>query len=169
MLAFGFGAIIAILADPPLRRLMKALSPPDTKASPDATLPIIIAASILLPIGQLLFAVSAAPPNSAVVPILAGVPLGIGNMLVFLYVTNYLAVSYGKHAASALAGHASMRYFFAGALPLLAPVAYDRLGPLIIGLVLTGILITLVIIPVIFLKWGDKLKARSNLIGSIQT
>ncbi|KAM0547566.1 hypothetical protein ACHAPJ_010310 [Fusarium lateritium] len=80
LLAFGFGAIVAILADPPLRRLMKALSPPDTKASPDATLPIIIAASILLPIGQLLFAVSAAPPNSAVVPILAGVPLGIGNI-----------------------------------------------------------------------------------------
>ncbi|KAI3571176.1 major facilitator superfamily domain-containing protein [Fusarium oxysporum f. sp. albedinis] len=164
-----FVAIIAILADPPLRSLMRALSPPDNKANPDTTLPIIIAASILLPIGQLLFAVSAAPPNSAVVPILAGLPLGIGNMFVFLYVTNYLAVSYGKHAASALAGHASMRYFFAGALPLLAPVAYDRLGPLIIGLVLTGILITLVIIPVIFLKWGDKLKARSKLISCIQT
>ncbi|KAM5527824.1 transporter mfs2-like protein 1 [Fusarium oxysporum f. sp. phaseoli] len=169
LLTFGFGAIIAILADPPLRSLMRALSPPDTKANPDTTLPIIIAASILLPIGQLLFAVSAAPPNSAVVPILAGLPLGIGNMFVFLYVTNYLAVSYGKHAASALAGHASMRYFFAGALPLLAPVAYDRLGPLIIGLVLTGILITLVIIPVIFFKWGDKLKARSKLISCIQT
>lgn len=142
---------------------MKRLSSSTTGDSAESTLPIILLGGTLIPLGQLLFAVSAAPPNSPVVAILAGLPLGIGNMLIFLYVANYLAACYKSHAASALAGHASTRYMGAALLPLLAPVMYSRLGPLVTGLILMAILTVLAAVPIIFMKRGDYFKARSRL------
>jgi hypothetical protein len=162
-LSIGLGSCLTVIAEPKIRGIIKRLSSQATGASADSTLPIILVGGTLIPIGQLLFAVSAAPPNSAVVSILAGLPLGIGNMLIFLYVANYLATCYKAHAASALAGHASMRYMGAALLPLLAPVMYGRLGPLVTGLILMAILTVLAAVPIIFMKRGEYFKARSRL------
>ncbi|PVH95138.1 MFS general substrate transporter [Periconia macrospinosa] len=162
-LSIGLGSCLTVIAEPKIQAITKRISSQTTGASTDSTLPIILVGGTLIPIGQLLFAVSATPPNSAVVPILAGFPLGIGNMLVFLYVANYLATCYKAHAASALAGHASMRYLGAALLPLLAPVMYGYLGPLVTGLILMAILTVLAAVPILFIKRGEYFKAGSRL------
>ncbi|OAL05473.1 MFS general substrate transporter [Phaeosphaeriaceae sp. SRC1lsM3a] len=159
-LTIGLGSCVTVFAESKIRAIMKKLSSGD---SGDATLPIILIGGLLIPLGQLLFAVSAKPPNSPVVAILAGFPLGVGNMLIFLYVSNYLATTYKAHAASALAGSAATRYMGAALLPLLAPVIYGRLGPLVAGLILMSILIVLAAVPIIFMRHGDYFKARSAL------
>ncbi|TGJ85735.1 hypothetical protein E0Z10_g3033 [Xylaria hypoxylon] len=178
-LSIGFGSLICILVEPYLRRLVKAvdmflrreksedanpisISPPPPPA-PEATVPLIFIGGLLVPVGMLLFAVSASPPNSPVVAILSGVPFGMGNMLVIIYVTNYLASCYGSQAASAIAGNAVTRNLIGGVLPLLAPVLYSRLGPLFTGLVLVAIALVLSIIPILFWKWGSQLRGRSQL------
>ncbi|KAH7084969.1 major facilitator superfamily domain-containing protein [Paraphoma chrysanthemicola] len=162
-LTMGLGSVVTVFAEPKLRSLIKRLSSQSTGDSAESVLPIILIGGTLIPLGQLLFAVSAAPPNSPVVAILAGFPLGVGNMLIFLYVASYLAACYKSHAASALAGHASTRYMGAALLPLLAPVMYKRLGPLVTGMILMAILTVLAAVPIIFMKKGDYFKSRSKL------
>ncbi|KAF1924997.1 MFS general substrate transporter [Didymella exigua CBS 183.55] len=161
-LSIGLGSCLTVIAEPAIRRVTRRLNTQAT-TSVDPTLLIILAGGILLPMGQLLFAVSAAPPNSPVVAILAGIPLGVGNMLIFLYVADYLAMTYKAHAASALAGHASTRYMGAALLPLLAPVMYGRLGALVTGLILAAGLTMLAAVPIIFIKWGLLFKEKSQL------
>lgn len=87
----------------------------------------------------------------------------MGNMLIFLYVADYLATCYKAHAASALAGHASMRYMGAALLPLLAPVMYDRLGPRVTGLILAAVLTLLAAVPIIFMRYDDYFRTKSQL------
>lgn len=140
--------------------------PPPLSPEPEATVPLIFVGGLLVPVGMLLFALTASPPNSAVVAILSGVPFGMGNMLVIIYVTNYLASCYGPHAASAIAGNAVMRNLIGGVLPLLAPVLYGRLGPLVTDLILMAIALVLAIVPLLFWKWGRQLRSRSQLAST---
>lgn len=56
-----------------------------------------------------------------------------------------------------------MRYLGAALLPLLAPVMYGRLGALVSGLVLVAVLTVLAAVPVVFIKWGAALRARSQM------
>ncbi|KAK9413323.1 putative Major facilitator superfamily (MFS) profile domain-containing protein [Seiridium unicorne] len=174
-LSIGLGSLLCILAEPYMRYLVKALdrfsrqqkygveSDAPSVMQPEATLPLIFLGGLLVPVGMLLFALSASPPNSIVVAILSGIPFGVGNMLVIIYVTSYLASCYGLHAASALAGNAAMRNFIGGLLPLLAPIMYNRLGPLVTGLALMGATLALTAVPLIFWKYGIKLRRRSRL------
>ncbi|KAI1152756.1 putative caffeine resistance protein [Nemania diffusa] len=181
-LAIGLGSLVCILIEPYMRRLIKAVDmfsrqkklangtetaiPPPLSPEPEATVPLIFVGGLLVPVGMLLFALTASPPNSAVVAILSGVPFGMGNMLVIIYVTNYLASCYGPHAASAIAGNAVMRNLIGGVLPLLAPVLYGRLGPLVTDLILMAIALVLAIVPLLFWKWGRQLRSRSQLAST---
>ncbi|KAI0103258.1 major facilitator superfamily domain-containing protein [Nemania sp. FL0031] len=176
-LAIRLGSLICILTKPYMRRLVKAvdiLSRQDNlenattislspSPEPEATIPLIFVSELLIPVGMLLFAVSASPPNSAVVAVLSGVPFGMENMLVIIYVTKYLVSCYRVHAASAVAGNAVMRNLIGGVLPLLIPIMYGRLGPLVTGLVLMAIAIVLAVVPLLLWKWGARLRNKSQL------
>lgn len=120
----------------------------------------------MIPLGQLPFALSAAPPNSPIIAILSGIPFGMGMTITFIYTSNYLAACYGGpqgFAASALAGNASMRNIVGAGLPLLAPILYDKLGSLPTGLMLTGLEVLLIAVPVLFWKLGPKMRENSRL------
>ena len=97
-------------------------------------------------------------------PILAGLPFGIGNGLVFIYSTNSIAGSYTVYAASALAGNSIVRYGLAGILPLAGFKMYSTLGANWAGTMLALIEVILIPIPFIFYKYGHKIRVRSPLI-----
>jgi len=124
--------MIAIVTEPLARRIINShkKDPETGKVPPEASVSIICFAAFLCPLGQLWFSWTSVPITIHWIwPILAGIPFGAGNCLIFIYASNYIAGSYGVYAASALAGNSVIRSFFGGTLPLAGPAMYTAMSP----------------------------------------
>ncbi|KAJ5699141.1 hypothetical protein N7462_001146 [Penicillium macrosclerotiorum] len=162
----GTGTAIAVILEPVIRRII-AMHRCDSMTghpSPEAAVFAVCLGSILIPIGEFWFAWTADPSVHWICPILAGLPFGLGNGLVFIYATNYMAGSYQIYAASALAGNSIVRYGLAGLLPLAGSKLYYKLGPNWAGTMLALIEVILIPIPFFFYKFGHKIRLRSSMI-----
>ena len=92
----------------------------------------------------------------------------MGNCAVFIYGSNYLVHSYGIYAASALAGNAVLRSILGATLPLAGPAMYASLGPHWAGTVLGLLEAVCIPIPLIFYRYGYKIRQKSALIRQMQ-
>lgn len=167
----GLGGMIGICGEPIFRRIINShkKDPETGRVYPEAAVSIICMASMMLPIGQLWFAWTSLPATiHPVWPILAGVPFGCGNALVFIYATNYVAGSYGIYSASALAGNAVVRSLVGGTLPLAGPAMYNALTPQWAGTMLGLLEVLLIPIPIVFYLKGAKIRERSPLIRQMR-
>ncbi len=166
----GVGTMIVIVCEPLLRRLINSYpkDPLTGRAKPEASASVMTIGAIITPIGQLIFAWTGLPPTHWAVPIAFGIPFGAGNTLSFIYGSNYLASSYGIYAASALAGNAVMRSIFGGTLPLAGPAMYARLTPQWAGTLLGVLEVLLIPIPIIFFRYGEKIRSRSPIIRQMR-
>lgn len=167
----GVGTLIAIVTEPLARRVINSheKDPETGRVAPEAAVSIICFASFLCPIGQLWFSWTSAPITIHWIwPILAGIPFGAGNCLVFIYASNYLAGSYGIYSASALAGNSVVRSLIGGTLPLAGPSMYAKLGPNWAGSLLGFAQIALIPIPFVFYKWGEQIRNKSRLIQAMR-
>lgn len=90
------------------------------------------------------------------------------NTLCFIYGSNYLAGAYGYFAASALAGNAVMRSIFGATLPLAGSSMYAALTPQWAGTLLGLMEVVLIPIPIIFYRYGDRIRARSPVIKQMR-
>ena len=162
----GTGTAIAVALEPVIRKIihMHPKDPITGRPTPEAAVFAVCVGSIMIPIGEFWFAWTARPPVHWICPILAGLPFGFGNGLVFIYATNYLAGSYTVYAASSLAGNSIIRYGLAGVLPLAGNKMYDTLGADWAGTMLALIEVVLIPIPIIFYKYGHKIRMRSPMI-----
>lgn len=86
----------------------------------------------------------------------------------FIYGSNYLAGAYGYYAASALAGNAVMRSLFGATLPLAGPTMYAALTPQWAGTLLGLMEVVLIPIPIIFYRYGERIRARSTVIRQMR-
>ena len=96
------------------------------------------------------------------------VPIGAGNIAVFIYATTYLANTYELYAASALASNTVVRSVLGGVLPLIGSRLYQSLGANWASSLLGFLQIAIIPIPFVFYKYGDRIRKRSSLIASIQ-
>lgn len=163
--------MLAIVTEPLARLLIQAhkKDPKTGRVTPEASVSIVCIASVLCPIGQLWFSWTSVPITIHWIwPILAGIPFGAGNCLVFVYASNYLAGCYGVYSASALAGNAVVRSFIGGTLPLAGPAMYSKLTPQWAGTLLGLVQVVLIPIPFVFYKWGSKIRAKSPLIRQMR-
>ncbi|KAE8150692.1 major facilitator superfamily domain-containing protein [Aspergillus avenaceus] len=168
-LGIGTGIALAVLSEPLMRKLI-AMHPPDPiagKTPPEACVRAICLGSILIPIGEFWFSWTARSPVHWISPILAGVPFGFGNTLVFIYATSYLAGSYGIYAASAIAGNSLVRYVFSGVLPLAGSKMYAALGVNWAGTMLALIEVLLIAIPLVFYRYGGRIRQRSKMVSRV--
>jgi hypothetical protein len=167
----GVGTMLAIITEPFARRIVNShkKDPETGRVPPEAAVSIVCFASFLCPIGQLWFSWTSVPITIHWVwPILAGIPFGAGNCLVFIYASSYLAGSYGIYSASALAGNSVVRSFIGGTLPLAGPAMYAKLSPQWAGTLLGIVQVVLIPIPFAFYKYGDRIRARSPLIKQMR-
>ncbi|PQE22401.1 major facilitator superfamily transporter protein [Rutstroemia sp. NJR-2017a BVV2] len=170
-LGIGLGTMLSIVTEPLIRRMINShkIDPETGKVPPEASTSIICIAAFLCPIGQLWFSWTCVPITIHWIwPILAGVPFGAGNTLVFIYASNYLAGSYGIYSASALAGNSVVRSIVGGTLPLAGPAMYGALTPQWAGTLLGLVQVLLIPIPFIFYKWGSQIRAKSPLIRQMR-
>ncbi|KAI9660530.1 MAG: hypothetical protein M1821_009881 [Bathelium mastoideum] len=119
--------------------------------------------------GGPLFAVSlfwlgwaARPSVHWIVPILAGIPCGIGYLLIFMALLNYIVDAYADFAASALAAAACSRSLMGVVLPFAAKPLYNRLGVPWACSLLGFLCLLMCVIPLVFIKFGDQIRARSK-------
>lgn len=167
----GIGTMLAIVTEPLARRLVNShkKDPATGRVPPEASVAVVCIASFLCPIGQLWFSWTSVPITIHWIwPILAGIPFGAGNCLVFIYASNYLASCYGIYSASALAGNSVIRSLMGGSLPLAGPAMYAALSPQWAGTLLGLVQVALIPIPFVFYKWGEKIRARSPLIRKLR-
>jgi MFS family permease len=167
----GVGTMITICTEPLQRRIINRhpKEPGTGKVAPEASVSMVCIAALLVPIGQLWFAWASYPITIHWIwSILAGVPFGMGNGLVFIYAGNYIAGSYGIYSASAMAGNSVVRSVIGGTLPLAGTVMFQKLGINWAGTMLGLLECLLIPIPFVFYKWGSKIRDRSPVIRKMR-
>lgn len=169
-LGIGIGNLTTIALEPLFRRIINShKAEADTgKPAPEAMVSVICMTAFLIPAGELIFAFTCKSSVFWLVPILAGIPFGMGNGAVFIYSSNYIVGSYGIYAASALAGNTFIRSIFGGCLPLAGRAMYKSLGPTWSGLMLGLLELLCVPIPFVFYKYGHLIRSKSRLISAMQ-
>jgi len=88
---------------------------------PEARLPPTFIGAFLMPIALFWFAWTSYPTLHWIGVVLAGVPFGLAQILLFLSIMNYLADCYLQYAASALAANSLLRSVLGATFPLWAP------------------------------------------------
>lgn len=96
-----------------------------------------------------------------VVPMLAGVPFGLGYVLVFMALLNYLTDAYEIFAASASAATSCCRSLLAVVLPLATTPMFARLGVTGACTLLGCFSAIMCVIPFIFIWKGPAMRSRS--------
>ena len=111
---------------------------------------------------------SASPHVHWIVPVLAGIPFGMGFMLIFMALLNYITDAYEIFAASAMAATSMCRSVFGAVLPLAAKPMYQRLGIPWATSLLGFLSLGMTIIPFAFIKYGDRIRANSKFCQELK-
>jgi len=103
-----------------------------------------------------------------IVPVLAAIPFGVGFLLLFMALTNYLVDAYEIFAASAVAASSSSRSLFGAILPFAAKPMYDALGVPWACSLLGFLSLAMCAIPFVFIKYGDKIREKSKFCQELK-
>lgn len=129
---------------------------------PEERLIPMMIASILLPIGLFWFGWTSSPNVHWAPQVIAGVPIGMGILVIFMQGLNYIIDVYMMYANSAIAANTLIRSTLGGAFPLFATQMYHKLGVNWASSVLGFITIAMIPIPVLFFFYGAKIRAMSR-------
>ncbi|KAJ5585006.1 uncharacterized protein N7459_004806 [Penicillium hispanicum] len=129
---------------------------------PEERLVPMMIASVLLPIGLFWFGWTSKASISWVPQVIAGVPIGMGILVIFMQGLNYIIDVYMMFANSAIAANTLIRSTLGGAFPLFATQMYTNLGVDWASSVLGFITIAMIPIPILFFFYGAKIRAMSR-------
>lgn len=132
------------------------------KVIPEERLPPMILGAIILPAGLFWFAWTSSANISWVPQVIAGVPIGMGILMIFLQGLNYIIDVYAMHANSALAANTFLRSFSGAGFPLFATYMYNRLGVDWATSLLGFLCVALIPVPILFFVYGAKLRSMSK-------
>ncbi|KAL8801464.1 MAG: hypothetical protein Q9182_004430 [Xanthomendoza sp. 2 TL-2023] len=103
-----------------------------------------------------------------IVPILSGIPFGIGFMLIFMALINYVGDAYEVFAASAMAATSACRSIFGAVLPIAARPLYAGLGIAWASSLLGFLSLGMCVIPFAFIAYGDRIRANSKFCQELK-
>lgn len=129
---------------------------------PEERLIPMMVASVLLPAGLFWFGWTSHPSTSWGAQVVAGVPIGMGILVIFMQGLNYIIDVYLMFANSAIAANTLVRSSLGGAFPLFATQMYNKLGVDWASSLLGFITVAMIPIPVLFFFYGKKLRAMSR-------
>ncbi|KAF9450774.1 MFS general substrate transporter [Macrolepiota fuliginosa MF-IS2] len=164
-LGVGFGIVMGTSSQSIQNRIYrKSMDQSKTgRAPPEARLHIAILGGILAPVGLWWFAWTTMPSVHWIVPILAGIPFGVGVAQIWQTLTAYLMDTYGIYFASAISATVVLRSFCAAAFPLFSPSMFAALGDQW-AMSIFAILSTVCMpIPILFLKYGWWIRSKSRV------
>ncbi len=111
---------------------------------------------------------SSSPHVHWIVPMLAGVPFGMGFLLIFMALLNYITDAYEVYAASGMAATSFCRSIFGAVLPLAATPMYKSLGVSWASSLLGFLSLAMSIIPFAFIKYGDRIRENSKFCQELK-
>lgn len=130
---------------------------------PEQRLYAAMIGSTLLPISLFWFAWTSRKDIHWMVPLIATVPFGMGNLLVFCSCVLYLIDTYGPvYGASAAAANGMLRYVLGAVFPLFTVQMYKRLGIDWATSLLGFVTVALLPIPWVLFKYGKAIRQRSE-------
>lgn len=129
---------------------------------PEGRLPGVSLSSLFTPIGMFWFALSAHPDIHWLVPVLSGVPVGMGMTLLQLSLINYYIDLYPTQSASVIAANCAVRNIVSTIFPSLGIPLYTHLGIRNASLLLACISCIGFPTAIILLLYGKKLRAASR-------
>ena len=132
------------------------LPPPEHHIEPGAY------GAILLPISFFWFAWTSYPNISYWAPMMAGFPLGMGIVLLYLGLFSYIIDVYFTYTASALAAAVMVRSIFGAVFPLFANQMFEKLNPRWAGTLLGVVSLLMAPIPFVLYRYGPALRAKSR-------
>lgn len=103
-----------------------------------------------------------------IVPTLAALPFGMGFLLLFMALLNYLVDAYEEFAASATAAAACSRSLFGVLLPFAAKPMYNCLGIAWACSLLGFLSLAMCAIPFVFIKYGDRIRENSKFCQELK-
>jgi hypothetical protein len=164
-LPIGIGAIISAgmyLAWDRILGRAQALNRPWSKSEEMRRLPLACVAGPFFVISLFWAGWSAREDTHWIVPVLSGIPFGIGYLCLFMALLNYLVDAYEIFAASAMAAASFSRSSFGAVLPFATKPMYRALGVPWACSLMGFFSVALCAIPFIFLKFGPGIRRRSQ-------
>ncbi|KAL1979287.1 hypothetical protein VTN96DRAFT_6307 [Rasamsonia emersonii] len=105
---------------------------------------------------------TASPHIHWAVPLVSGVCFGLGYMLIFMAMLNYLSDAYETFAASAQSASSCCRSICGAVLPLAAKPMFHRLGVDWGCSLIAFLSLGVSVIPFAFIRWGDYIRRNSK-------
>lgn len=105
---------------------------------------------------------TASPNIHWVVPFLSGIPFGMGYLLIFMAMLNYLTDAYETLSASAQSAASCARSILGAVLPLAAKPMFHRLGVHWACSLIAFLSLGVSVIPFTFIRYGDRIRNKSK-------
>lgn len=102
-----------------------------------------------------------------IVPTLSGLFTGFGLLAIFLQALNYLVDAYLMFAASAIAANTFLRSIAGAVFPLFSMYMFNAIGVNWSGTLLGCVAALLVPIPIVFYRYGHKIRERSKFAPTL--
>ena len=170
-LAVGIGAILAVaiffLYDLIVRRA-QSHNKPWIRHQENRRLPLACLGGIIYAASIFWLAWTSSRRIHWIVPMLAGLPFGVGFLLLFMALMNYMADAYGVYSASALAAASCSRSICGAVLPLATGAMYERLGVRWATSLLGFLSVGMAVVPWVFIWCGERIRARSKFARSLR-
>ncbi|KAE8152266.1 major facilitator superfamily domain-containing protein [Aspergillus avenaceus] len=103
-----------------------------------------------------------------IVPMIAGLWFGIGYLLIFIAMLNYLTDAYKENSASAQAAASTVRSVTAVCLPLATDPMYSSLGIHWASSLLGFIALGMAVIPFVFIRYGEWIREKSRFCRTME-
>ncbi|KAI4122397.1 MAG: hypothetical protein LQ338_005844 [Usnochroma carphineum] len=143
-------------------RYMRIVDQNKGKPVPEARLPPMLVGGVLFVIGLFWFGWTAAPRYHFMLPVVAAGFIGAGFNVIFQQAINFLVDTYALYAASAVSANTFLRSILASAFPLVARPMFHNLGVGPAMSLLGGIACLALPVPLLFMKYGRKLRSMSK-------
>ncbi|KAL9118671.1 MAG: hypothetical protein Q9187_004784 [Circinaria calcarea] len=131
----------------------------DCKAIPEARLPPMMIASVVLAAGLFLLAWTSSPRIPWIATVIGVCMVGFGFYTIFTSAVNYLIDTFQRWGASALAANTFVRSVFAVIFPLIVPPLYHGLGNGWASSVFAIFAVLNIPIPFVFWFYGRRIRA----------
>jgi len=137
-------------------------------AEPERRLMFALSACAAMPISLFWFGWSSGPETHWIVPALAGILFGYSMTAIFMCFLAYMAEIYTVYSSSAVAANAFMRSIIAAIFPVITHSIIKATGTKWGLSLFASLSLGLIPIPLIFIRHGKELRARSRYAREAQ-
>lgn len=129
---------------------------------PEDRLPLMIFGGCLVPVGLFWYGWTSSPSNPWLSEVCSGVLIGWGMYTIFIQCFVYIVDCYTEKANSAMAANGVVRSIFGAVFPLFAGYLFHNLGVDWAASLVAFLSLVMVPVPVIFWRYGARIRARSK-------